>query len=163
MENSKLIRIRVAQPEHLPDIRTLFQEYANSLGFDLDFQDFSKELATLPGEYAPPHGRLLLATVEGRMAGCVALRSLESNICEMKRLYVRPEFRGNNIGRALTKAIIRGAGEAGYSRIRLDTVPTMLEAQHLYESLGFKQIPHYRYNPVKRGKFMELLLGTKGR
>jgi len=139
--------------------RTLFSEYADSLGFDLSFQDFDEELRTLPGDYARPKGCLLLAACRGQAAGCVALRPLEEKICEMKRLYVRPQFRGLGIGRALAEAVIRQARELGYSRMRLDTVPSMAAARALYASLGFEPMGPYRYNPIEGAVFMELKLG----
>jgi putative acetyltransferase len=143
-------------PEHVAEARLLFVEYADSLGFDLGFQGFGEELAGLPGAYAPPWGRLLLALYDGRVAGCVALRDLGEGICEMKRLYVRPGFRGFRIGHALITAVIAQAGEIGYGRIRLDTVPSMEQARALYVSLGFQEIPPYRFNPVPGTAFLEL-------
>jgi ribosomal protein S18 acetylase RimI-like enzyme len=139
--------------------KTLFVEYADSLGFDLSFQDFDEELRSLPGDYARPKGRLLLATCQGQAAGCVALRPLEEKICEMKRLYVRPEFRGLGIGRALAEAVIGLAQRIGYNYMRLDTVPSMEAARALYASLGFEPTGSYRYNPIEGAVFMELKLG----
>jgi ribosomal protein S18 acetylase RimI-like enzyme len=140
--------------------RELFQEYAASLGFDLCFQSFEKELAELPGDYAPPSGRLLLAFHnDDALAGCVALHALESSqsICEMKRLYVRPSFRGHRIGQQLITAIIALAREIGYTHMRLDTVAgTMDKAIALYRSYGFKEIPSYRLNPIEGVLYMEL-------
>lgn len=138
--------------------RALFEEYAASLEFDLDFQDFAAELAGLPGAYAPPRGRLLLAFHENQAAGCVALRELEEGVCEMKRLYVRPGFRDLRVGRALAEAILREAREIGYARMRLDTVPSMERARTLYRDLGFREIPPYRFNPIPGTAFMELRL-----
>ena len=140
-------------------IRELFQEYAQSLGFSLCFQSFDKELAGLPGEYAPPEGRLLLATYEGTPAGCVALHKLDAGICEMKRLYVRPQFRGKGLGRALAERIIADAQQIGYKQLRLDTVEPMMQAAvAMYRQLGFREIAPYRENPVEGALYMELEL-----
>ena len=142
----------------LEQIRDLFIEYSNSLGFDLSFQNFQKELNELPGDYSPPSGRLFLGFHDSDPAGCVALRRISEEICEMKRLFVRPQYRGLGLGRALAMKVIEDACEMGYRRMRLDTVPTMQTAIALYVSLGFKEIEPYRYNPVKGAKFMELHL-----
>jgi len=144
--------------EELRQVKLLFSEYASSLDFDLSFQNFDNELSNLPGEYSLPSGAILLAYYEGSAAGCVAMRRLAEDICEMKRLYVRPAFRGKKIGKALSVAIIDEARKRGYSRMRLDTVPSMKEAIQLYRSLGFKETYPYRYNPRAGAMFLELIL-----
>lgn len=139
--------------------RQLFEEYAAWLGLNLCFQNFDKELAELPGEYAAPSGRLFLARENDQLAGCVALRRIGDGIGEMKRLYVRPEFRGQGLGRTLTETLLREAREIGYRSVRLDTLPgKMDQAIALYRSLGFKNIEPYYNNPVDGAAFMELLL-----
>ncbi|MBN1795247.1 MAG: GNAT family N-acetyltransferase [Sedimentisphaerales bacterium] len=150
--------IPVETDEDLEIIRDLFVEYADSLDFDLCFQNFQEELANLPGNYAPPEGCLLLAKYKGQPAGCVALRKLSDDICEGKRLYVRPEFRGLEIGRKLTEAVIAEARKIGYSSMRGDTINTMTTALSLYESLGFKEIQPYYHNPIEGAVFLELKL-----
>ncbi|MGB7603790.1 MAG: GNAT family N-acetyltransferase [Candidatus Sulfotelmatobacter sp.] len=146
-------------PPQIAQARELFLEYAQSLGFSLCFQNFEKELEVLPGHYAPPDGRLLLAEYEGQLAGCVAMRALELGICEMKRLYLRPRFRGNGLGRALAERIISEARQAGYRRMRLDTVePVMKDAVGMYRKLGFQEISPYRSNPIAGAMYMELEL-----
>ena len=144
--------------EELRQVKLLFSEYASSLDFDLSFQNFDNELASLPGEYSLPSGAILLAYYEGSAAGCVAMRRLAEDVCEMKRLYVRPAFRGKKIGKALSVAIIDEARKRGYSRMRLDTVPSMKEAIQLYRSLGFKETYPYRYNPRAGAMFLERIL-----
>jgi ribosomal protein S18 acetylase RimI-like enzyme len=139
----------------------LFREYADSLGFDLGFQGFEDELQALPGDYAPPTGALLVARRAARFVGCVGVRPFEAQICELKRLYVRPEARGTGLGRALTEAAIESARDLGYERMRLDTVPAMAEARALYRSLGFTKIAPYRQNPIPGTTFMELTLGVR--
>jgi len=145
--------------EEIARIRELFLEYAQSLGFSLCFQSFDKELAGLPGDYAPPDGRLLLGTYDGAPAGCVALHKLETAICEMKRLYVRPEFRGKGLGKVLAERIIADARQIGYRQLRLDTVePIMRTAVAMYMQLGFRKIAPYRENPIEGALYMELQL-----
>ena len=139
-------------------MRTLFLEHAETLGLDLTFQGFDKELAGLPGAYARPCGRLLVARLDGEPAGCVALRPLRGGTCEMKRLFVHPSARGSGVGRMLARAVIDAAREAGYERMRLDTLPQMVEAQPLYESLGFRDIAAYYENPVAGARYLELVL-----
>jgi putative acetyltransferase len=144
--------------EHLTVVRELFVEYANALGLDFCFQKFDEELAELPGKYAPPSGLLFLAMSEGQAVGCVALRKLEENICEMKRLYVRPQFRAQRTGRELAEAIIVAAREVGYGRMRLDTLASLKPAIALYESLGFQRIDAYYQNPIANVVYLELAL-----
>lgn len=146
---------------HLQVLRELLTEYVSSLGFDLAFQDFRSELAELPGDYAPPSGCILLAIDKSETAGCVALRKISNRVCEMKRLYVRPVFRGRGIGKLLVTSIILEATRRVYGRMRLDTVPSMLEAISLYKSLGFHDIAPYRHNPIPGARFMELTLPGK--
>jgi ribosomal protein S18 acetylase RimI-like enzyme len=143
----------------LDEIRTLFLEYARSLNFDLCFQNFDTELEQLPGIYGLPRGRLILCQVDGKSAGCIALRLLEPGICEMKRLFVRPEFRGKGLALKLTRHIISEARVIGYTAMRLDTIRGIMDnAIKLYESVGFKEIPAYYNNPIPNAFFMELKL-----
>ena len=155
-------RLTIAPPKtpaQIAQVRELFLEYASSLGFSLCFQNFDQELAGLPGDYAPPDGRLMLALYEGELAGCVALHKLDSEICEMKRLYLRPKFRGKGLGPLLAENIIGEARRIGYRRMRLDTVePVMKDAVAMYRRLGFKEIAPYRPNPMPGTLYMELEL-----
>jgi len=143
--------------------RRLFREYAASLDVDLEFQDFARELRDLPGDYAPPGGCLLLAFDGDLPAGCIALRKIDQETCEMKRLFVRSQFRGTGLGKRLAQAIIDRGRQIGYRWMRLDTLPSMQAAASLYYSLGFREIPSYRYNPVPGTKFMELDLTARPR
>ncbi len=147
---------QAVSPLQIAQARELFLEYAQSLGFSLCFQNFDKELAGLPGDYAPPKCRLLLAEGDGELAGCVALHALEPDVCEMKRLYLRPQFRGRGLGRVLAERIIAEARQIGYRRMRLDTVePVMNDAVAMYRKLGFKDIAPYCANPIAGALYME--------
>lgn len=161
-ENVSAEGFSIRQAESLAEVaqaRELFLEYAQSLGFSLCFQNFDQELAGLPGDYSPPEGRLLLANLANELAGCVAMHKLQAEICEMKRLYVRPKFRGKGLGRMLAIAIIAEARNIGYKRMRLDTVePVMKNAVALYRRLGFHEIAPYRANPMPGTLYMELQL-----
>ena len=155
-----MLRIYPASdPEHYQQARLLFQHYADSLDFDLGFQNFNLELALLPGDYAPPEGCILLAEDAGKYVGCVALRPLDKQTCEMKRLFLLPPYRGRKIGQMLVNAIITTARQLGYQRMRLDTITSMQAAIDLYRSFGFQPIEAYCYNPHKDASYMELALG----
>jgi ribosomal protein S18 acetylase RimI-like enzyme len=157
MPGINTIKIEKANADkEIESARILFLEYAKSLNFDLCFQGFDEELKNLPGDYSFPGGEILLAYCDGKLAGCAALRKFEEEISEMKRMYVRPEFRGKKIGRLLAVNIINDAKEMGYKKMRLDTIETMKEAIALYKDIGFKEISSYRYNPVDNVKYMEL-------
>jgi putative acetyltransferase len=146
-------------PPQIAQARELFLEYAQSLGFSLCFQNFDEELAGLPGDYAPPEGRLFIAACDSVLAGCVALHRLDFQICEMKRLYLRPQFRGKRLGRVLAERIIAEARQIGYHRMRLDTVePVMKDAVAMYRKLGFVEIAPYCTNPVAGAMYMEIEL-----
>ena len=155
-----MIRIFQAESEHdIENVRALFREYEMWLGLDLCFQGFEEELLTLPGKYAMPNGRLFLAMVDEKPAGCIAMRKIGDEVCEMKRLYMRPEFRGHGVGNSLIERLLSEARMAGYSEIRLDTYPAKMgKAVSLYESHGFRQIPPYYENPHKDVLFMALTL-----
>jgi GNAT superfamily N-acetyltransferase len=153
------VLLQAVTPAQVAQARELFLEYAQSLGFSLCFQNFDQELAGLPGDYAPPGGRLLLAEFEGEPAGCVALHKLAPDICEMKRLYLRPKFRGKGLGGILVQAIFAEARQIGYRRMRLDTVePVMKNAVAMYRKLGFREIAPYRANPMAGTLYLELTL-----
>ncbi len=142
-------------------IRKLFREYEKAIGVDLCFQNFESELDSLPGDYAPPDGCLLIARFDNRPIGCVALRRIDSSICEMKRLYLKPDYRRRGFGRLIAEKVIDEARSKGYSKMRLDTLPTMIEAIALYESLGFTKIEPYRFNPIAGAVYMEKSLQAK--
>jgi len=157
--NPRLTLRQAESPAQIAQTRELFLEYADSLAFSLCFQSFDQELAGLPGDYAPPDGRLLLAEYRDQLAGCVALHKLESGICEMKRLYLRPQLRGRGVGRALAETVIAEARAIGYRKMRLDTVePVMPNAVAMYRRLGFVEIEPYRANPIAGALYMELTL-----
>lgn len=153
------MRFRIEPHGHeercLPVVRELFREYAASLGVDLAFQDFERELASLPGRYAPPRGCILVAYVDDAPAGCIAMRPLDDQRCEMKRLWVRSGFRGVGLGEHLSRALIGRARAVGYKAMRLDTLAPMQSAQRLYRALGFREIPAYYANPLPGTVYME--------
>jgi ribosomal protein S18 acetylase RimI-like enzyme len=151
-----VVDVRIDRQPAPDEVRPLFREYADSLTFRLDFQDFETEVATLPGPYAPPHGALLLARICGQPAGCVAVRALADGSGELKRLYVRSSHRGVGLGRRLTEAAIAVARELGYTSLRLDTTPEMATAQRLYQALGFREIEPYLHNPIAGTRYLEL-------
>ncbi|MBI2682239.1 MAG: GNAT family N-acetyltransferase [Acidobacteriales bacterium] len=158
--------LQAESPQQISEARALFEEYGASLGFSLCFQSFDKELAGLPGDYAPPAGSLVIAYVDDAPAGCVALHGFEGTTCEMKRLYVRPAFRGHRLGRQLIDRVIADARQAGYTHMRLDTVPGIMgKAVELYRVYGFREIAPYRVNPIEGALYMELdlsIAATKG-
>ena len=149
---------RAANAEDFAAGKLLIEEYAAALGVDLCFQNFSEEIASLTTLYGPPHGCLLIARNNDELAGCVALRSREDAVCEMKRLYVRPPYRGAGLGRVLAESIIGRARKLGYARMVLDTLSSMTEAQSLYESLGFKEVKGYYQNPLNGVRYLSLEL-----
>lgn len=145
--------------EDIDQARALFEEYAAGLGISLCFQNFNRELANLPGDYAPPDGRLLLATEDDQLAGCIALRKLGDGVCEMKRLFIRPAYRRKGLGRVLVNSLIDEARQLGYTRMRLDTLTgRMDQAIALYRSIGFVEIGPYYENPIEDAKYMQLEL-----
>src|SRR4051812_279978 len=151
--------IQVQTVTEIGAVRDLFVEYAQSLGFSLCFQGFDHELSHLPGDYAPPRGRLLLALVDGQPAGCAGLHPLTGDICEIKRLYVKPEFRGQQLGKRLAEEIIAAAKKIGYNRMRLDTVEDRMKtAVKMYCEMGFVEIEPYRENPMPSTLYLELNL-----
>ena len=160
LAGDRTVEVRHAETaEDVDAVRALFLEYASSLGFDLSFQDFDREVASLPGDYAPPRGVLLLAADGVTPAGCVGLRTWgDADTCEMKRLYVRPSMRGKRVGSMLVTRLLDEARARGYRRMRLDTVPGMDAAIGLYRAAGFRDIPPYRPNPVPGAFFLELEL-----
>jgi GNAT superfamily N-acetyltransferase len=163
MDTPEIQLLTPGTPEELDAAREIIREYALALGFDLCFQDFEGELARLPGDYAAPAGGLLLAWVDGALAGCGAFRPLAdvdyANACEMKRLYVRKAFRRFGLGRLLAQALIDGATQAGYSAMLLDTLDDMEAARELYASLGFEEVPPYYYNPIAGAHYLKVDLG----
>ncbi len=163
MQTAQLPLIQLTTPQSAEDLdalRTIFKEYAQGLGVDLCFQQFDQELAGLPGDYAPPRGALLMALVDGALAGCCALRPLDSsdypNAAEMKRLYVRKAFRGFGLGRQLAEAVLDAARQAGYASVLLDTLDDMEAARALYEDLGFEAIPPYYHNPIPGAHYLKV-------
>ncbi len=144
----------------MPLVRTLFEEYGRSLGIDLSFQDFDRELASLPGKYAPPDGTVILASHDGTPCGCVAVRKIDARACEMKRLYVRPVTRGLGVGQELVRRILEDARGRGYAVMRLDTLVTMKSAVALYRGFGFREIAPYIFNPIPGALYMERSLDT---
>jgi len=150
--------IIASMPAQLEECRILFQEYADWLGIDLSYQGWAQELAALPGNYAPPLGKLLLAMANEQTAGCVAMRPMNETVCEMKRLFVRPAFRGMGIGQQLAQGILDDARQQGYTSMRLDTLPHLQAAIRLYEQLGFVRCSAYYDSPIENTIFMEMIL-----
>lgn len=160
-----LIMIKIVEAntkEYIENAKELIWEYAQSLEFDLGFQDFDKEMENFPGQYAFPLGCLYVALDENQPIGCVALRDLGQGNCEMKRLYVKPNFRGLKAGKLLAEVVIKAARDMGYDFMRLDTIPSMKQANMLYNALGFKQIAPYRFNPIEGATFFEMNLKGEG-
>jgi ribosomal protein S18 acetylase RimI-like enzyme len=155
---SSVVLSHATSAEDIREVRGLFEEYAGSLEFSLCFQRFDQERAGLPGAYARPTGRLMLARVDGVAAGCVGLRQIGEGVCEMKRIFVRPSHHGTGLGRRLATAVIDEARRAGYLTMKLDTLPSMQAAIGLYRSLGFRDTTAYTHNPIDGARFMELIL-----
>ena len=154
-----MIRLHAAtSASDIESVRTLFHEYANSLGVNLDYQGFEEEARDLPGKYAPPAGTLVLAFNDDELVGCVGVRPIDEKVAEMKRLYVRPSGRGLGLGRTLAESAVRFATATGYERMRLDTLPQMERAQALYRAMGFMPIDAYRFSPVPGTVFLELVI-----
>jgi putative acetyltransferase len=156
--NADGVVIGAAGESDIPAVKKLFLEYADSLGFNLCFQGFDEELASLPGKYAEPDGCLLIAKIGDKSCGCVALRKLEGRICEMKRLYVKPDFRKRGLGKLLVERVVSEAKFRGYEFMRLDTLATMRSAIKLYKAYGFYEIPAYTFNPIPGAVYLELRL-----
>jgi ribosomal protein S18 acetylase RimI-like enzyme len=156
-----MIKYKISKTEKdYKNAKILFVEYANSLNFQLCFQNFEKEISDLSAQYSKPTGCIILCYEDDKPIGCVGLRKFAEGICEMKRLYLRPEARGKGIGRVLAEEIVEKAKEFGYKKMQLDTIETMKEAISLYKSMGFKEISPYRFNPVKGVIYMELELSS---
>jgi len=158
MKTASVRLVQAETPDEFEQGRSLFREYAEALSFDLCFQDFEHELEQLPSVYGASEGRLLLVYSGPELAGCVGVRRFAPGICEMKRMYLRPQFRGQGIGRQMATAIVNAARALGYQEMRLDTVPWMKEAIALYESLGFQDIAPYRPNPIPGARYLQLVL-----
>ncbi len=150
--------IEVKSKEQLDEIQKLFREYEAWLGFDLQFQDFEKEVTSLPGKYAPPRGTILMALFNENIAGCIALKPLNESICEMKRFFVRQQFQGKGIGKKLAELIVEKAREIGYTKMRLDTHNSFQAAIGIYKKLGFKETSPYYHNPMPDVSYWELVL-----
>jgi len=157
--STELTFVQVTTHEEIEQARSLFEEYAAALGISLCFQNFEHELATLPGKYSPPRGRLFLVLTGEDLVGCVALREIDENVCEMKRLFLRPAFRGKGFGRVMVDAIVNAGREIGYKKMRLDTMTGKMDAAiNLYLQAGFKEIPPYYDTPIVETSFLELVL-----
>ena len=162
VEGPQVILAEFSHPSQTSAVREIFREYASELGVDLCFQNFETELAGLPGDYAAPRGTLVMAQVDGQLAGCCAIRPLDSadypNACEMKRLYTRPAFRSHGLGRSLAEAALDFARSSGYNCVLLDTLSDMEAARTLYEDLGFEEIPPYYHNPIAGAHYLKAQL-----